>query len=62
MLGGQGVEGWVAVMDGRPMSPTIAYGWSTIDLMRERADCIVAGECVHDHINGACPYSGESDR
>ena len=45
---------------GLSTNPAAAYGQSVLALMRERAECIVAGECVHDHINGACPFSEEN--
>lgn len=37
-----------------PIGSIFRYGMS---LAYERIDCVEAGECVHEHLNGACPYS-----
>jgi hypothetical protein len=38
-------------------TPIDALGTWMLDYMRERAECIEADACVHDHVNGACPYA-----
>lgn len=43
------------------MSPVAAIGAWMITYAQERADCVEAGECVHGHVNGACPLDDEED-